>query len=46
MPEAMACGTPAIAAGTMGPAEIVEDGENGLLVADGSPAGLSAAMAR
>ena len=30
----------------MGPAEIVEDGENGLLVADGSAAGLSQAMAR
>lgn len=44
--EAMACGKPAIAAGTMGPAEIVEDGENGLLVADGSAAGLSQAMAR
>ncbi len=44
--EAMACGNPAIAAGTMGPAEIVEDGENGLLVADGSAEGLSAAMAR
>jgi len=44
--EAMACGKPAIAAGSMGPAEIVEDGENGLLVADGSAEGLSRAMAR
>lgn len=44
--EAMACGKPAIAAGTMGPAEIVEDGETGLLVPDGSAAGLSRAMAR
>lgn len=44
--EAMACGKPAIVAGTMGPAEIVEDGETGLLVADGSVAGLSQAMAR
>lgn len=44
--EAMACGKPAIAAGTTGPAEIVEDGENGLLVADGSAEGLSEAMAR
>uniref|UniRef100_UPI003A925430 glycosyltransferase n=1 Tax=Leisingera sp. TaxID=1879318 RepID=UPI003A925430 len=44
--EAMACGKPAIVAGTMGPAEIVEDGETGLLVADGSVTGLSQAMAR
>src|SRR5439155_20168115 len=44
--EALAVGTPAIATDVGGVAEIVTDGENGLLVPPGDPATLAAAIRR
>jgi len=44
--EALAVGTPAIATNVGGVAEIVTDGENGLLVAPGDPAALADAIRR
>jgi glycosyltransferase involved in cell wall biosynthesis len=44
--EALAVGTPVIAAATGGVPEIVRDGENGLLVAPEDPEGLAEAMRR
>lgn len=44
--EALAVGTPVVATATGGVAEVVRDGENGLLVAPGDADALSAALAR
>lgn len=44
--EAMALGTPVVATRTGGIPEIVQDGENGLLVEPGSPEQLAAAICR
>jgi glycosyltransferase involved in cell wall biosynthesis len=44
--DGMAAGTPVVAAAVGGLAEIIEDGENGLLVPDRTPASLAAAAAR
>ena len=44
--EAMAVGTPVIAAAADGPAEIVENGRNGLLVPTADPRALAQAMTR
>jgi glycosyltransferase involved in cell wall biosynthesis len=44
--EAMACGLPVIAASASGPAEIVSDGETGLLVPTRDPDSLAEAMLR
>jgi len=44
--EALAVGTPVLATRTGGVAEIVTDGENGLLVPPGQPEALAAAIAR
>jgi glycosyltransferase involved in cell wall biosynthesis len=44
--EALAVGTPVIATTTGGVAEIVRDGENGLLVAPGDARGLAGALTR
>jgi glycosyltransferase involved in cell wall biosynthesis len=44
--EAMAVGTPVIAAAADGPAEIIRDGHNGLLVPTSDPKALADAMAR
>jgi glycosyltransferase involved in cell wall biosynthesis len=43
--EAMACGVPAVAAASHGPAEIIQDGETGWLVGVGDRAGLADALA-
>ncbi|EQD77404.1 Glycosyl transferase, group 1 domain protein, partial [mine drainage metagenome] len=44
--EAMAAGAPVIAVNNAGPAEIITDGVNGLLVARSEPEQLAAAMQR
>lgn len=44
--EALAVGTPVIATAVGGVAEVVRDGENGLLVPAGDPAALAAAVSR
>jgi glycosyltransferase involved in cell wall biosynthesis len=44
--EALAVGTPVLATAIGGVAEVVRDGENGLLVRAGDPAGLAEAIAR
>jgi glycosyltransferase involved in cell wall biosynthesis len=44
--EALAAGTPVIATAAGGVAEVVRDGENGLLVAGGDPEALAGAVAR
>jgi glycosyltransferase involved in cell wall biosynthesis len=44
--EAMACGTPVIAAAAGGLPEVVRDGENGLLVPPGDPAAIARALER
>jgi len=44
--EALAIGCPVIATAVGGVPEVVRDGENGLLVASGDPAGLAAALER
>jgi glycosyltransferase involved in cell wall biosynthesis len=44
--EALAVGTPVIATRTGGVAEVIEDGENGLLVEPGDPDALAAAIRR
>ncbi len=44
--EALAVGTPVIATAVGGVAEVVRDGENGLLVRAGDPAALAGAIAR
>jgi glycogen(starch) synthase len=44
--EALAVGTPVIATRTGGVAEVVRDGENGLVVEPGDPAALAAAIRR
>jgi glycosyltransferase involved in cell wall biosynthesis len=44
--EAMAVGTPVIAAAADGPAEIIQDGRNGLLVPTADPQALANAMLR
>ena len=44
--ESLAVGTPVIATQVGGVAEVVEDGENGLLVPAGDAAALAAAIAR
>ena len=44
--EALAAGTPVLATAAGGVAEVVQDGENGLLVAPGDSAGLGAAIRR
>jgi len=44
--EALAVGTPVIATSVGGVAEVVRDGENGLLVPPGDPAALSEAISR
>ncbi len=44
--EALACGTPAVAAAVGGISEVVDDGRNGLLVDPGDPGGLAAALER
>ncbi|MEO5678069.1 MAG: glycosyltransferase family 4 protein [Acidimicrobiales bacterium] len=44
--EAMALGTPVVATSAGGPAEIIVDGESGLLVAPGDHAAMAAAIAR
>src|SRR5581483_7695611 len=44
--EALAVGTPVIATRTGGVAEVVRDGENGLVVEPGDPAALTAAIER
>lgn len=44
--EAMACGTPVITADCGGVADIVEDGENGLIVPPGNPRQLAEAIIR
>jgi glycosyltransferase involved in cell wall biosynthesis len=46
LPEAMALGVPVLAVARGGPAEIVESGVSGLLVADGAPATLAAGLER
>jgi glycosyltransferase involved in cell wall biosynthesis len=42
--EAMACGVPIVAANAGGPAEIIEQGRDGLLVPPGDPDALAAAV--
>jgi len=42
--EAMACGVPAVAAGSLGPAQIIDDGETGWLFGVDDPAGLADAL--
>jgi glycosyltransferase involved in cell wall biosynthesis len=42
--EAMACGVPVVATSSPGPREIVEEGENGLLVEKHEPAAFAAAL--
>jgi len=44
--EAMACGLPVVATRIGGVVDIVRDGENGLLVGPGDPAGMSVAIGR
>ncbi len=44
--EAMACGKPVIAGAEAGPAEILTDGETGLLIPPGDATALAAAIAR
>jgi glycosyltransferase involved in cell wall biosynthesis len=44
--EALALGTPVIATDVGGVAEVVRDGENGLLAPPGDPGALAAAIAR
>jgi len=44
--EALAAGTPVLATAVGGVAEVVRDGENGLLVAPGDVAGLAASIRR
>lgn len=44
--EALAVGTPVVSTDVGGVAEVVRDGENGLLVPAGDPAALAAALAR
>ena len=44
--EAMACGLPVIAAGSGGPAEMIEDGVSGILYPMGDALGLSTALSR
>jgi glycosyltransferase involved in cell wall biosynthesis len=44
--EALAVGTPVLATAVGGVAEVVRDGENGLLVPAGDPAALAAALRR
>ena len=46
MVEALAAGTPVLATATGGVAEVVRDGENGLLVPVGDAAALGAAIRR
>ncbi len=44
MLEAMACGTPVVAAAHGGPLEVIRDGENGLLFPPNDPAALAVAV--
>ena len=44
MLEAMACGTPVVAAAHGGPLEVIRDGENGLLFPPNDPAALAVAI--
>jgi glycosyltransferase involved in cell wall biosynthesis len=44
--ESLAVGTPVVATAVGGVAEVVHDGENGLLVPPGDPAALAAAIGR
>jgi glycosyltransferase involved in cell wall biosynthesis len=44
--EAMASGTPVVAVGVGGPAEIIEDGRSGVLAPSNDPADLAAAITR
>ncbi len=46
MLEAMACGRPVICSAINAIPEVIEDGENGLLIRPGDPAGLADAMLR